>query len=113
MKKELPMTPEHQALVLSGDKTSTLRSERYEPGVYPMLDRDGGCQGCCEVVRIDDKEVWWTGLRPEEQEALARSEGYPSAAALERALLKLGHRRFVRGMRGLWRHHLQSDGIAG
>ena len=107
MHKELPMTPEHQALVLSGDKTARCAANATSRGCTRWLDRDGGCQGCCEVVSIDEKEVWWTGLKPEEQEALARSEGYPSAAALERALLKLGHRRFVRGTRGLWRHHLQ------
>jgi hypothetical protein len=106
--KELPMTAEHQGKVLNGEKTSTLRSERYEPGVYPMLDRDGGCQGCCEVVSIDEQQVWWTGLKPAEQEDLAISEGYAGAAGLERALLKLGHRRFVRGMRGLWRHRIRA-----
>jgi hypothetical protein len=105
--REIPMTAKHQTLVLAGRKTTTLRGERFEPGVYAMVAKDGACQGCCEVVGIDAQQVWWLNLKPDEQLALARTEGYETVRELERELQRLGHKKFQRGMRGLWLHRLK------
>jgi len=81
----IPMTKRHQQLILAGDKTTTLRARRFEPGVYRMFSRGAGSLGHLRVTRIDEMRFrpFYAGT------GLIESEGYETREAFMAALRKL------------------------
>jgi len=109
---DLPMSLEHQRLVLAGRKTSTLRSTQFNTGPYRMLARGGVSLGRCSLTLDACPEYhkainWLTVPNPAR---LARTEGYDSVAEFEefmRGGARCLGRSFVEGRRALYLHWIE------
>lgn len=89
----LPMRPVHLALILAGQKTTTLRRTAYAPGLYRTFNetRDAAAGILVHLDRPPlDPPLFWTALSPQEQQLLAETEGYRCPADFEAGARCLG-----------------------
>jgi hypothetical protein len=103
----IPMTIVHQALILSGRKSTTLRAHRFDPGVYTMWGPSGASQGNLRVTSISTGRITWPHLTPAEQHMLAQREGYNDTTAFIAAARSLRLGAFIDGAKALWLHHIE------
>lgn len=102
---ELPMIPHHQRLVMEGSKTTTMRGKQVKPGIYNMTSGSGLCLGVVEVVSVSDTPLYWFNLDWQQQDDLARTEGYAHRKAFANGVKKIpGGHDFIDGKRSMYVH---------
>lgn len=110
MSNTIPMTPQHQKLILDGKKTTTLRGQQFSPGIYKMRSRHGETQGCLEVTVTGEILIRWTDLTSLQQQNLSVTEGYRNARDFISGVLNIaGGEAFIQGKRGMYLHSIRSS----
>ena len=103
----IPMQVQHQRLILTGDKTSTLRQERWDPGDYIMVGTNGDSLGSLRITEVGEQPVSWNKLTPQQQQSLAESEGYDNKAIFMTAARRLRYSKFIDGQRAMYVHTIE------
>jgi hypothetical protein len=104
----IAMLPEHQSLILQGEKTQTFRYKQLPLGVYLMVHpKSKRSLGSLRITDVGGL-VRWTTLSPAQQAEQAWREGHGTVKAFEKVCIMLGLHAFIKGEKSAYPHTIES-----